>query len=37
VSGSSARLKFTPTYAHNTVKLTRKGTELWQSVQLTLP
>jgi hypothetical protein len=28
VSGSSARLKFTPTYAHNTVKLTRKGTEL---------
>jgi hypothetical protein len=28
ISGSTARLKFTPTYAHNTVKLTRKGTEL---------
>lgn len=28
VSGSNARLKFTPTYAHNTIKLTRKGTEL---------
>lgn len=28
VSGSSARLIFTPTYAHNTIKLTRKGTEL---------
>lgn len=28
ISGSSARLKFTPTYAHNTIKLTRKGTEL---------
>jgi hypothetical protein len=28
ISGGNARLKFTPTYAHNTVKLTRKGTEL---------
>ena len=28
ISGSTARLKFTPTYAHNTIKLTRKGTEL---------
>ena len=28
ISGSTARLKFTPTHAHNTIKLTRKGTEL---------
>lgn len=28
ISGGNARLKFTPTYAHNTIKLTRKGTEL---------
>lgn len=28
ISGSNVRLKFTPTYAHNTIKFTRKGTEL---------
>ena len=28
ISGSNVRLKFTPVYANNTVKLTRQGTEL---------
>jgi len=28
IDGSNARLKFTPTYAHNTVKVTRKATEI---------
>lgn len=28
ISGGTARLKFTPVYAHNKIKLTRKGTEL---------
>jgi len=28
ISGSVARLKFTPTYAHNTIKFTRKNMEL---------
>jgi hypothetical protein len=28
ISGGSARLKFTPTYANNTVKIIRKGNEL---------
>ena len=28
ISGGTARLKFTPVYSHNTVKLTRKGSEL---------
>ena len=28
ISGSNVRLKITPTYAHNTIKITRKGTDL---------
>lgn len=28
INGSSVRLKFTPVHSHNTIKLTRKGTEL---------
>lgn len=28
INGTTARLKFTPTYAHNEIKFTKKGTEL---------